>query len=422
MKLNTIYKRLAFMTVVPVVKIFSIERLSLFCLSIVIQVVIFRQSLNNDVLNDYAPSSLDARSYSNLASTWSSEGFDTAFSDLWRLPGYPFILLLMQTLFPFAPYLATRLFQLIAVSISVVIFNRILREYTSSRVALFFSILYSLLPSWYFVPVLIAESLTACLVVLLMYLMTKVSGNNSHIKYIIYISLLIAILTLLKPNNLLLLAVVSVYMIIRLKKNSIIAISLLVISTFILLLPWIVYTQNQEKAFFGLTTVQGVNFYIGTGMLISYDNSVLANSAIERKVDAKQNPKDVVVLKADIPRIDQNKIYLERALQIWKERPFNQLKFSLDKILIAFGFKVNSNLDYLFGFFNLAALITGFLLIKDNRFRAWGITSIFVAFLLASQSAIFQADRRFIITIFLPFSVLLFAMLASQITNRFGRT
>jgi hypothetical protein len=91
---------------------------------------------------------------------------------------------------------------------------------------------------------------------------------------------------------------------------------------------------------------------------------------------------------------------------IWRSRPIQQIGYSFDKILIAFGFKVNSISNYLLGIFTAIALVGSILLLKTRKLRSWGAITLTIFSVLAIQAAIFQADRRFVLTVFPQFGLL----------------
>jgi hypothetical protein len=234
----------------------------------------------------------------------------------------------------------------------------------------------------------------------------------------IILSSLIAAGVYLKPNNLLLLAVVSGFLLVKLKVRIIRSIATIALLVVIFLSPWIYFASQVQPGFLGLTTNSGGNFYIGTGMVIAYDNSVLSKSAIKWGVDPRNNPADVLPLMLDKTPVDRNMETTQSAIRIWKERPMREIGFGFDKILIAFGIKGNSLFDHVFGLFSLLSVISGIALLKVKDFRAWGTAMLITAGLLALQAAIFQADRRFVVPVLFPFSVICLGLTVSFISSK----
>lgn len=184
-----------------------------------------------------------------------------------------------------------------------------------------------------------------------------------------------------------------------------------------LLSPWVLFVNDSQPGFFGLTTNSGINLYVGTGMVLSYDESLLAKSAIKWRVDPRNNPSDIKVsATAGSPAI-QNSKFTDKALQIWKERPLREIGYGIDKTLIAFGFKSNSVTDYVYGLFNALSLISAALLIRSRTFRVWGVTTLITALVLASQAAVFQADRRFVVPVLFPFAIVCLGIVLGNLSN-----
>lgn len=390
--------------------------LSIILLDLLIQIALIGKYLDNSVISPYAPTASDAADYTTRAEKWQIEGFSEAFNDAYRMPGYPFLIYLLRMIAPAYPYLGVRLFQMLAVAISVGLLKIILEKYVSFRIAIIGSLIYAILPIWHFVPVLLAESLTSVVIVSLLFVLSSFSFSKIKIKEIVYVSALIACGTYLKPNNLLLIIPTIVFLIFYLKSMRKI---LVLIPIFVLtfLSPWIFFANSVQPGFIGLTTNSGGNFYTGTGMVLSYDNSVLAKSAIKWKVDPRNNSSDIIVFGHNQTILEQNSIQLEKSLTIWKNRPIQEFGYSIDKILIAFGVKANSKIDKIFGLISILTLLVAIALLRLEKFRAWGASTLATAFLLAMQAAIFQADRRFIVPVLLPFSILCICSLSEHFRN-----
>ena len=374
-------------------------------LDLVVQLVLVGKHLDNSIISPYAPTASDAADYAGRAQVWQSHGFSHAFSDAYRMPGYPLIILLMRLLVPSAPYLAVRVLQLVAVAISVGVIKIVLERFVTKWIAIVVSCAYMLLPIWHFVPILLAESLTSVIVVAMIYILGSISNLGITRKQILEISFLIAIGTYLKPNNLLLVIVVFGFLLFRLKSQVIRSISTILLFVLFLLSPWIYFSSHAQPGFIGLTTNSGGNLYTGTGMVISYDQSVLATSAIKWKVDPRNNAEDVVVITPDLTLVNQNSMLTTKSIQIWKKRPLSEIGYGFDKILIAFGILSNSLVDHLFGLISLLSLLSGLMLLKSREYRAWGVAILLVSSLLAIQAADFQADRRFVVPVLFPFFV-----------------
>lgn len=371
-------------------------------LDLLVQLALIGKYLDNSIMSSYMPTAFDAQDYTERARVWQSDGFTESFSDAYRLPGYPFFILIMRVLIPSNPYLGVRLLQLLAVAVSVGMIKVIIERYVPRWAAILASLVYMLLPIWHFVPVLLAESFTSFIVVAIIFQLRSVGEFGIGRWATIYVSILIAVGVYLKPNNLLLLFLVCIFLFAKLRINGIRTISTILLTVVCLLSPWVYFANHAQPGFYGLTTNSGANLYVGTGMVVAYDESVLSNSAIKWKVDPRNNPEDQIVLEPGLSPAQQNSNMTKKSLQIWKERPLQEIGYGFDKILIAFGIKSNSTFDQIFGLFSLVALLCGIILLKIRKFRPWGTVLLFTFFSLALQAAIFQADRRFVIPVLFP--------------------
>ena len=373
-------------------------------LGILVQFALIGRHLDNSIISSYMPTAHDAQDYAARARVWQNDGFTESFSDAYRLPGYPFLILVMQFLVPSNPYLGVRLLQLLAVAISAGMIKVTIESFVPRWAAILASLVYILLPIWHFVPVLLAESFTSFIVVALIFKLRSVGELGLGRWAVIKVSILIAAGVYLKPNNLLLLFLVCVFLFAKLKINSIRNISAILLAVFTLLSPWVFFASHSQPGFYGLTTNSGANLYVGTGMIVAYDESSLSKSAIKWKVDPRNNPIDLIVFDPEISPAQQNSDFTKKSLEIWKKRPLQEIGYGFEKILIAFGIKSNSTFDKIFGLFSILAFLSGITLLKAKKFQAWGIILVFTFFSLALQAAIFQADRRFVIPVLFPFA------------------
>ena len=380
--------------------------LAIVLMSLIVQVVLVGKYLDNSIISPYVPTASDALDYAERAETWRADGFTKAFSDAYRMPGYPFLILVMQSIFPSAPYLGIRLLQMFALAISAGIIKISLQKFTSPSIAIIASTMYIVLPVWHFMPLVLAESLTAVTVVFLIFTLSQVVESGINKRQIIIISMLVALATYLKPNNLLLIFAVSSYLIFKIKSRLLISLSSIFLSVSFFLAPWFLYGANMQPGFFGLTTNSGANLYTGTGMKISYDGGVLAKSAQRWQVDQQNNPEDIFKSAPSLSPSQLDSAMKKKSIEIWMKRPLDQFGFALDKILIAFGLKSDSVLDHLFGLVNLISVLAGIVLLKVKKFRAWGSSILVTVSLLALQAAVFQADRRFVVPVLFPFAVI----------------
>jgi hypothetical protein len=374
--------------------------------SIIFQLFLLGKHLDNSVLGSYAPEALDANGYTQRATLWRLEGFDSAFSDAFRMPGYPFLIMVFEFLFPNHPYFSIRLFQLIAVSVSVGIIKVTIQKIMGIRIAIVLSLFYSLLPTWHFVPTLIAESISSVIVVAIVSSLVLWDFKKNQMISTLVVGILVSTAIYLKPNHVILVPIVISYFLVARVKNKLQACAGVVAITGILLLPWVVYVNLENPSLRSLTSTSGVNLYVGTGMILDYNGGALADSAIRWKVDPRSNPDDVLGFTESQGWVEKNQIYTEKGREIWGERPLRVFRFGIDKIFVAFGAKSDSLFDFSYGVLNAITLITAASLLFVRNFRGIAVATIFTIFLLGSQAFVFQADRRFIIPVLFPFSVI----------------
>ena len=357
---------------------------------------------------------MDAIEYSNRAVQWADQGFATAFADAYRMPGYPAIFLGAHELAPGASNLAIRLLQMAAIALSAGLIAIVLLKLVPRLFALIGGVIFACLPFWYFVPTLTAEALTVAAIVVLMFFLGKVQASGPRLFAIISAGVTIAVCTYLKPNNLGIIIPAVAFLIALGPRRSVKPILAMCATTAMLLAPWILFAAVQQPGFVGLTTNSGVNLYTGTGIILQYDDSALANAAIRWQVDPKSNPADVVSIPATSSPAQINSAFTSAAVRIWRDRPMRELGYALDKTLIAFGINATQKADLLIGLFSTLALGTSVWGLWNRRIRPWSCLALTSAMVLAIQAALFQADRRFVIP-------LLFATAVVPITAALAR-
>ena len=367
------------------------------------QFITIGKYLDNTILSDISPLAVDAYQYVEYATSWRNEGFKKAFSDLARTPGYPALIYLFTLIFPSTPYLAIKIFQLLLVGLSVGVLSNIISIYFKGKVTVLYSFLMSLIPVWYFTPQLLAESVCFFLITIIFLFIQRLVVSDNYIKIVLGISFIFGIMVYFKPNNIIFVPfIIFSFMILNLKK-SIRYISLYLLVLFLILLPWMIHSEVNQKNFFSLATSKGASLYIGTGMQSEQStNQVLVDSARKWRVSKEFNALDVVEFDYTMTSQQIDDAFLEGALKIWKKRPLQQIGFSIDKILIAFGLKANSLKDLVLGIYNFIGLLSASLILRKKEFFNIGAQTLIIALLLAMQAALYQADRRFVISILPP--------------------
>jgi len=321
----------------------------------------------------------------------------------------------MKLIFPSFPFLAMRILQLLALAISVAMIKIILDKKVRPSVSIFLTVIYILLPLWHFVPVLIAESLTSFFFVCLLYVLASIKSKRLTLYQIIQIAALIAIETYLKPNLIYLIFPVAIFLMFKLGSNLKIVLPSLILVVAIFLSPWLIFAKSAQPGFRGLTTTFGVNTYIGTGMFLNYDGSVLAKSAVRWRVDPNNNPGDVFGFDPLLTRVEQNTMLTAKSIQIWKERPLREIAFGINKVLIAFGLLSNSAIHHILGLLSLFSIVSALALVKARFFHPWGWLLLSTSSILALQAFFLQADRRFVFPILFPLSVIVLGLMIERI-------
>jgi hypothetical protein len=385
--------------------------------SILVQLVLVGKFLDDSVVSAYAPTAMDASDYTDRALRWQSEGFYAAFNDASRMPGYPFVLLISHTLFSSYPNLIIRILQLLLIAVSAGLIKVVLERYVPTIVAVLVGALYAFLPIWHFVPILIGEALTAVITTFIIYFLANGHDRKLSRSTILCLSLCVALATYTKPNNLLLAVPIIGFLIFSKNSKAIKSILKIVTIILLLLLPWFGFVNKAQPGFVGLTTGSGINSYVGTGMILDYDQGFLSRSAIKWRVDPKSNPLDSVISPDNATPAEMNSLYSQKSIQIWGKRFWRELGFGLDKVRFAFSISTNSRFDMLIGVFNVLAILAGLLLLKFRDLRSWGIALLLVMVSLALQAVLFQADRRFVIPVLFPFATVCLGLTLGKILS-----
>lgn len=388
--------------------------------SVFVQILLVGKFLDNSVVSAYAPTAMDASDYTNRALLWQSQGFYAAFSDASRMPGYPFVLFISHTIFSSYSNVVIRILQLLLLAVSAGLIKLVLQRYVPLVVAVLVGALFAFLPIWHFVPILIGEALTGAIVTLMIYFLAKAHNRGLSRSTVLYLSLCIGIATYIKPNNLLLAVPIFGFLIFSKNSNAVKSISKIVTIVLLLLLPWLAFTSKAQPGFLGLTTGSGINSYVGTGMILDYDQGFLSRSAIKWRVDPKSNLTDSIVNAGDASPVEMNSLYSHKSIQIWKKRFWRELGFGLDKVRFAFSISSNSKFDMLIGIFNLLAFATGLVLLRFRDLRSWGIALLLVIVTLALQAVVFQADRRFVVPVLFPFAAVCLGLALGKVLRRFA--
>ena len=272
--------------------------------------------MNNEITTKFYPLGSDANDYAALASVWKEEGFFTAFNELLRTPGFPAIIFMMGMIFPDNTFFILRILQLTSIALTVVMIKKILELHIPKSQAYVFSLIYLVLPIWYFVPAILAESFTTFFFTLLLYYISLIRTNKYHLLNYLIVSGCLAILIYLKANSILLVVPVLYFAIHKIKINKFFHLFSILVLLIFLMLPWVIYAKTTQGSFLPLTNTSGYALYYGTGMIVKGD-PILKQAATKNRVDSESNIEDLLVFDKPITASEMNEIYTNKTIEIW---------------------------------------------------------------------------------------------------------
>ena len=392
----------------------SYGSLLLFITSVTYQIIFLKDFMNNEITTKFYPLGSDANDYAALASVWKEEGFFTAFNELLRTPGFPAIIFMMGMIFPDNTFFILRILQLTSIALTVVMIKKILELHIPKSQAYVFSLIYLVLPIWYFVPAILAESFTTFFFTLLLYYISLIRTNKYHLLNYLIVSGCLAILIYLKANSILLVVPVLYFAIHKIKINKFFHLFSILVLLIFLMLPWVIYAKTTQGSFLPLTNTSGYALYYGTGMIVKGD-PILKQAATKNRVDSESNIEDLLVFDKPITASEMNEIYTNKTIEIWSKRPLNQFLFGLQKIMINFGFIIRNYYEYLLGFFSLMTITASLVLIKQKKHLDWAFAFILYFFCQSFQAMFFFSDKRYLIPTFIPISIIVLSLAVSKL-------
>ena len=485
------------------------------------QLFLHAGTLDNTIVSARHPASADALEYARVAATLAgssrasaddagpapsdsssplpsfSQRFEAAFGDGWRMPGYPLFLAAFQGFDE--PWRAARLAQIaLTVPLGAVFFLTLLLltaprrgngpqasapGLSDVRPALAGGVLAALWPPLYhYSPALLAEAPSLCLTALLLLVLAAsrriaatgpargvTNGGLAGLA-----GALVAALTYLKPNHLLLLGPVMLFLILQnvastaagaadtqdaarsggargaARRARLVGPLAAAAVTTALLAPWSLYVSQRQGTFVPLTLNAGYNLLLGTGRIPNGDPAALPYRAAralgiqekqaiigtkERSAVAgatERPPAGAVDGMADTTTTalvaDQTArhaaaraaAWAAGGREAWTERPVALSLHGAAKALHAFGFSLRGARDVLLALFSLAAAGAGWHLWRRRRYRAWVMFAAACALAVALQAFVYLPNQRFKTVLFDPAALLLIA-LALSLTTPVGR-
>ena len=412
--------------------------LALCLLNLGFQLVLHAGALDNRIVSARHPASADALEYartamavapgaeSDAAPASFAQRFNAAFGDGWRMPGYPLFLAAFQG--AAEPWRAARWAQVaLTAPIGAAFFLTLLLP-TAPRCgnglrpflpALAGGTLAALWPPLYhYSPALLAEAPALALMAWLPLALAR--------RRAIAAGALIAALTYLKPNHLLLLGPVLLFFFLagaddarrapgargaamraRLRQPLLAAAAALA-----LLAPWSAYVSQRQGAFVPLTLNAGYNLLLGTGRVPHGDPTALpyrvARTLGIQDPDAttKEDGDTALALSAGA----RAAAWSTAGRSLWAERPVALTLHGVAKALHAFGFSLRGARDALLALFTVAAVLAGCLLWRRRRHRAWVAFAAACGLAVALQAFIYLPNQRFKTVLFDPAALLVIAL------------
>ena len=383
----------------------------------VVLLLVFRPYLDDQAVNAYSPTRGDAFDYIRRAERIAGgEPFREVFADRYRMPGYPLYLAIFFALAE-GPLAAARLVQVGLSSAIIALAYAVLRAAgLRARAAFAGAILFALwFPFYYFGPILIPESLSLVLSAALLLVLARTAGRVS-IAGAVTAAVLVGLLTYLKPNHLLFLLPVLAFHVARgiARRSWFAQGAITTVMTLLTLAPWLGLQSSGAGSFTGLTSAQGKNLYLGTGIATSPTSGTLPD-----RVAARINLYDPSAPQV-LPGEDSSElspVHEERAVRTWRERPGATVLYGLAKIGHAFGFSLRGAPDMLNAVFFLTSLAASSVLLRRRvhlPFAAFYLATLLVVMV---QAFVFLPNQRFKVVL-LDFPALIIIALALEALPR----
>jgi hypothetical protein len=369
------------------------------------QFIFFRDTLDEGVITGFLTSYTDGEDYMLRAEELAEGGgFGEALCDGMRMPGYPIFLSIFVKLSE-RPAPVVRIVQILLSSSLILTFWMIISSLTrSTAAALAGASLCALwLPFYYFSPVLYAETLCIVLTSLFMLSLTGLDLRRP-IRSLIMPSVLIAALTYMKPNLILLLPALLVLLArpaaekaFRPGLRSFLAPVLIVM---LLLAPWTVFVSRCQRSPVILTTHGGWNLFLGTGGGHQYSEARHQGSIptrVWKALDLHDDDDSSGLYAAVSPsmRARADSDYRRKALERWKRQPLKLTAYGFSKVLHIFGFSLRGPRDLIIMLHFLISVSFSIMLWKRRKWRVWSLLLWSVTIIVAAQAFVFLGELRF---------------------------
>lgn len=361
--------------------------------SILVQAVLYWQYVDNQVVNDFSPTSNDAEDYFARASAWRAEGFGEAFGDAYRTPGYPAFIAVCQIVFGANAALGARILQIIATAIACGLLFLTARKLVGLGFAMVVGLAAALyVPVSYFSPILYAETLTVLGVAVMLFLLSR-SRSGSWWPWVA-VGVTLACLTYLKPNNILMIIPAVVFALADGAPRKWVRSLAVVVVCGLLLAPWAVFASVSQGRVVALSTTSGLNLYLGLG--IGGNSSEGPLNSIGRTLGVDREPDPPIPKPEDqLSASEKNSYWTSAAGRVWQDRPASQAGYAGAKALYALGLLPNGLKDAVLGLVAVVSAVGALVLIRQRDLRQWGLALGAVFLVVALQAAAFLPNQRF---------------------------
>lgn len=413
----------------------------LFALNMLVQTIVFRDTFGEGINTDYLKPYTDGEDYMGRAYKLArGEGFAAALSNGVRMPGYPVFLSPFAALLE-RPARAVRIVQVVLSSAVILLAWLLLSSLMRSRgKALWCAAVFALwIPFYYFSPVLYAETASIFLVGLFCYSLARFDPERP-MRTSLPPAIITAALVYLKPNHILLVPVLFLFLVYVSRRKGIphgAKLMLIPVVVVILLLaPWSVFVSRCQHSFVPLTTHGGWNLYLGSGGSLAH-TAPWAEGSLTTRAWKRLHLKDAGASEnvyARYPRgmrAQADRYFRARGLERWRRRPLALTAYGAAKILHSFGFSFRGPRDLIVMLHFIGSMAFSVYLWKRRRWKEWALLLWMITIVITAQSFFFLSELRFKTVLFdfpalvvsvLGISVLLESNLLARLRCGAGRS
>jgi hypothetical protein len=391
--------------------------------------LVFNPYLDNQPVNQYSSQRGDAYDYIERAQILANSGsFSDAFRDRYRMPGYPLFLSIFFRMTE-EPLRVARIAQVLLSSLVLPLSYVVLRCGGLGIIpALCSCAMFGLWPPiYYFAPILLPESLSITLIAALLATLSIASIRATFVA-VLGVAALVAFLTYLKPNHLLMLLPCLAFLgclgVPRPKRLVVSAgiVALLMVA----IAPWFMFLSTETATLMPLTNAQGKNLLQGTGAAVEPISDAL-HDRVARALSL-YDPQAQAIYEGTGDQRQLAGIQEDMGFRIWRARPVATALYGLAKCGHTLGFSLRDPRDVLNAFLSMASFASAILLVsrRQPRIRPWVAYYFTTLAVVLGQAFLFLPNQRFKVVTF-DFPAMIIAALAihgfwSQLANAFRRS